>query len=457
MAKKSKTAFVCTECGQEFSKWQGRCHSCGSWDTVTEFREARTSTGRSRGAALGSTVSVQQLSTDAAPPSPRIASSFPEVDRALGGGLVPGSLVLVGGDPGIGKSTLLLQMLAQWAAQDRTVLYVSGEESMEQVSLRAARLGTGNAPVLFLAETTTESVLDKLQESKPQIVVIDSIQTMMCEELTSSPGSVSQVRESTALLLRFAKSSNTAVVLVGHVTKDGSIAGPRVLEHMVDAVISFEGDANYQYRIFRSIKNRYGPSGEIAVLTMSDRGLAEVKDASDIFLQSVDTEQVGSAVVPVLEGSRVLPVELQALVNHTHFGMPQRVASGINPKKLSLLVAVIERYSGVTMGDHDIFFNVAGGLSISEPAADLGVVAALLSSFRNKPCAPRLAFLGEVGLGGEVRPVNNMASRLRELARMGFKHCLVPPPPRKADWKSVEGVELVTCGQVGDVGDVMFG
>jgi len=456
-AAKSHTVFVCNSCGAEYAKWQGKCHGCGAWETIVEFRVPKDKAAGGPG-RRGSAAAVVSLAESAPSALERIPSPFAQIDRVLGGGVVPGALVLVGGDPGIGKSTLLLQLTAQWADRGLKTLYVSGEESAEQVVLRGLRLGIGKSPLLFLAETSVEAVLAKFDETGPRIAVIDSIQTMMAPQAAGAPGSVTQVRECTALLLRYAKEHATALFLVGHVTKDGAIAGPRLLEHMVDAVLYFEGDSNYRYRILRSVKNRFGPSGEIAVLGMSDRGLNEVTNASELFLHNTEQPQSGTAVTAVLEGSRVLAVELQALVNRTHFGLPQRVAAGINPKRLSLLVAVMERHSGIVLGDHDIFFNVAGGLSISEPAADCAVVAALLSSFRNKPLAARTAFIGEVGLGGEIRPVSQMTLRLRELSRMGFTHCIVPRAHKKDDWaKAVHGLQLVQCGRAGEIAEVCFG
>jgi DNA repair protein RadA/Sms len=294
-----------------------------------------------------------------------------------------------------------------------------------------------------------------MQKINPAVAVIDSIQTAYSERIDSAPGSVSQVRECASMLLRFAKENRCAVFMVGHVTKDGSIAGPKILEHMVDTVLYFEGDSDYQYRLLRAVKNRFGPSGEIALFSMRDRGLCEVKNSAEFFLLNREAPQAGSAFVPIREGSRIIVVEMQALVNRTHFGIPQRVASGINPKKLSLILAVLERYGGIGLGDYDIFFNVAGGLSISEPAADLGIAAAVLSSFRNKPIARGIALLGEVGLGGEIRTVNGMGARLRELASMGFTQCVLPPPPAKADWLAEKNrtgfIELKHMGRIGDV------
>ncbi|MFP4163462.1 MAG: DNA repair protein RadA [Chitinispirillaceae bacterium] len=453
MNKKLKTAYVCNSCGQDYSKWRGKCDACGTWDSITEFRIAK---GSSKASEIRKETKPVPLCSCKSQETERICSSFTEVDRVLGGGLVGGAFLLLGGDPGIGKSTLLLQLMAQWA-DDRSVLYVSGEESAEQVSIRARRLGVGSAPVEVLTETSMETLLSVLSVHKPKIVVVDSIQTMFTETLESAPGSVSQIRECGSMLLRHAKTEDVSVILIGHVTKEGTIAGPRVLEHMVDTVLQFEGDGRHNYRILRSVKNRFGPGGEIALFTMTDAGLAQTSNASEFFLLNRDQPQVGTSIAPILEGSRVLVVELQALVNQSHFGLPQRVASGINPRKLSLLIAVLEKYGGISLGDHDVFFNIAGGLTVSEPAADLAIIAALLSSFRSKPLKKDLAFIGELGLGGEIRPVNNMTSRLKELAGMGFRECVMSKPPRSADWEKMDSdIALRPCSRVGDMQDVLF-
>jgi DNA repair protein RadA/Sms len=457
MNRKTRTVYVCSSCGESYPKWMGKCDNCGSWDSISEFREpvAVSQAKRMRGASGSPEIialTQQEVKTES-----RIPSPLNEIDRVLGGGLVRGAVVLVGGDPGIGKSTLLLQLAAHWATNNKNTLYISGEESTEQVALRARRLGVGQAPVQLVTETSVEAVLALLEKHKPAIVVIDSIQTLFSEQLESAPGSVSQIRECAALLLRFAKSNATALFLIGHVTKEGAIAGPRVLEHMVDTVLSFEGDTTYQYRIVRAVKNRFGPSGEIALLVMSDSGLAEVRNASEFFLLNRHEPQVGTAIAPLMEGSRVLVVELQALCNRSHFGMPQRVASGINPRKLSLILAVLERHGGVMIGDHDVFFNIAGGLTVAEPAIDLGIAAAILSSFRNKPVKRDLACLGELGLGGEIRPVNNMAGRLRELSRMGFKECVVTGSMKNPEWtKNLDGLTLVPCRKIGELQEKLF-
>lgn len=457
MNRKTKTVYVCSNCGQDYAKWHGKCQNCGQWDAISEFRQAKT--GKSSPLRLpdGNQPALVTLSSCKPDTLIRIHSGFADVDRVLGGGLVPGSMILVGGNPGIGKSTLVLQSAASCAKKGLSVLYVSGEESAEQLSLRARRLGIADVSMNLLTEVSVQRICAHLDAVKPALVIIDSIQTIFSEELESAPGSVGQVRESAAILLRFAKETRTAVILVGHVTKDGAIAGPRVLEHMVDTVLYFEGDSSYQYRILRTVKNRFGASGEIAVLTMSDSGLAEVSNASEFFLLHREVPQIGTSIVPVLEGTRILVVELQALVNPTHFGLPQRVASGINPKKLSLLLAVLERYAGISLGSHDIFFNITGGLAISEPAIDCGIAAAVLSSFLNKPVRNGVAFIGEVGLGGELRPVNNMSGRLKELAGLGFTSCVVPPAKKGSDWTvSKQGMQQITCRSVNDIGDYIF-
>jgi DNA repair protein RadA/Sms len=460
MQKKQKTAFVCGSCGQEYSKWMGRCTNCGEWQSITEFRipgSGRTASRASQMPASGPATPVP-LSECQAESVRRRPTGFAEIDRVLGGGLVTGAAALVGGDPGIGKSTLMLQLAANVVDDETTVAYVSAEESLEQLSLRGTRLGLAQRPVHLLAETRVDEILAAIEQLKPSMLVVDSIQTVFSSDFESAPGSVSQVRECAARFLRFAKERGCVVFLVGHVTKEGALAGPRVLEHMVDTVLYFEGDSSYQYRLLRAVKNRFGPSGEIALLSMNDRGLRQITNASEFFLMNRDEPQAGTAVVPVLEGSRILAVEFQALVNRSHFGMPQRVASGINPKKLSLLLAVLERYGGIMLGDHDVFFNVAGGLSISEPAGDLGIAGAVLSSFRNTPLRSGQALLGEIGLGGEIRQVNNMSGRLKELAATGFTECIVPEPKRGADWAGPKaGITLIPCKHIQRVQEHLFG
>jgi DNA repair protein RadA/Sms len=458
MPRVEKTRFVCNNCGQEFSRWQGKCFNCGQWESIVEFKiPAGPASSRHKHKDQPRPAATDLSANSPGTTESRIPTGFTDMDRVLGGGCVAGGVVLVGGDPGIGKSTLLLQICARLASAGRTVLYISGEESTEQVALRAERLGVVPAGIQFLNETAVERALSTMEEVKPAVVVIDSIQTAYSDRIDSAPGSVTQVRECASMFLRYAKENRCAVFLVGHVTKDGSIAGPRILEHMVDTVLYFEGDSDYQYRLLRSVKNRFGPSGEIALFSMRDKGLSEVRDSAEFFLHNREAPQAGSAFVPIREGSRILVVELQALVNRTHFGIPQRVASGINPKKLALSLAVLERYGGIGLGDYDIFFNVAGGLAISEPAADLGIAAAVLSSFQNKPVCRGLALLGEVGLGGEVRTVNAMAARLRELASMGFTQCVVPSAPAKADWLSEKTrIEFIELKHIRNIGEILF-
>lgn len=456
MNKKAKTAYVCNNCGQDFSKWRGKCDNCGAWDTVVEIKIAAGKRNRSSSVPIvpAQPKVLGECSIDS---SPRIHCGFPEIDRVLGGGLVRGAFILLGGDPGIGKSTLLLQLSASLAATSMKAMYISGEESTEQVSLRASRLKVLDSPLTVFTETSVQTILQVISDHKPELVIVDSIQTIYTEDLESAPGSVAQIRECTAELLKYAKTSGTVFFLIGHVTKDGVIAGPRLLEHMVDTVLYFEGDSGYQYRLLRAVKNRFGPTGEIALLSMSDSGLQEVSQASEFFLTNRYSPQPGTSVGAILEGSRILVVELQALVNHSHFGIPQRVASGINPKKLSLLLAVLERHGGIVLGDHDIFFNVAGGLTVSEPSIDICIAASVLSSFRNKPLKHDMALIGEIGLGGEVRPVGNMGARIKELTHLGFKHCVVPQPSKSAEWfSSSSDIQLLPCKRIGNLADLVF-
>ncbi len=456
MTKKPKTAFVCTECGQDYPKWQGRCNVCEQWHTISEFKTGARKTSHSHSAHKQEKAQVQLLSSCSPQSVMRDMTGLAELDRVLGGGLVPGAAILLGGSPGIGKSTLLLQLLAEIASGGSTVLYVSGEESREQISLRAQRLGLQDSPMQILTETSVESIMQTLQTVNPKTVVIDSVQTIFSEELESAPGSVTQVRECAAQLLRYAKENDCSIFLVGHVTKEGAIAGPRVLEHMVDTVLYFEGDGNYQYRIVRAVKNRFGPSNEIAMLSMSDKGLFPIKNPSELFILSRGEPQAGTSFVPVLEGTRPLVVELQALVNQTHFGLPQRVASGINPKKLALLLAVLEKWGGIVLGDHDIFFNITGGLKISEPATDLGIAAAVISSFRNLPLRKGVALVGELGLGGEIRPVHNTSIRLKELAAMGFTECITAHLPGEQCKKNDSAIQIRQCRHIRQVPELLF-
>jgi DNA repair protein RadA/Sms len=426
---KTKTAYVCAECGAEHSKWQGQCAECGVWNTLSEFvvQPAKTAAANPRGSYAGSgdAPKITKLASVAAEAERRDATGIAELDRVLGGGLVSGSVVLIGGDPGIGKSTLLLQMLGALGQRVRG-LYVTGEESLVQVAGRGQRLGIALEGLEALAETSIERILAEAAQSKPDVLIIDSIQTIWTEQLTAAPGSVSQVRESASRLVRFAKETGTSVFLVGHVTKDGGIAGPRVLEHMVDAVLYFEGEAGSRFRVLRAFKNRFGAVNELGVFAMGDKGLREVPNPSAIFLSVHTQPTAGSAVMVTREGTRPLLVEVQALVDQSSLGNPRRVALGLEQNRLAMLLAVLHRHGGAAVYDQDVFVNVVGGIRVQETAADLPVLLAVLSSFRDRPLPEKLVAFGEVGLSGEIRPVPNGEERLREAATHGFLRAIVP-------------------------------
>jgi DNA repair protein RadA/Sms len=421
---KAKTAYVCQSCGTAHVRWQGRCEGCGEWNTVAE--EILDGGGVGGGpqtvsGAGGRPVALVPLSGETESAA-RVTTGIGELDRVTGGGFVMGSAVLVGGDPGIGKSTLLLQAAASLANQGRSVVYVSGEEAVAQIRLRAQRLGLGAAPVQLAAETNVETILATLQAGPaPHLVIIDSIQTLWTDRVDSAPGTVTQVRTSAQALTRFAKKSGAAVVLVGHVTKDGQIAGPRVVEHMVDAVLYFEGDASHTFRILRGVKNRYGATDEIGVFEMTTLGLSEVANPSALFLDQRDRDSAGSAVFAGMEGTRPVLCEIQALVAPSPLGTPRRAVVGWDASRLSMVLAVIETRCGVRIGGSDIYLNVAGGLKVNEPAADLAVAAALISSLTNSPLPPEAVFFGEISLAGGVRPVVHASLRLREAQKLGFK------------------------------------
>jgi len=385
----------------------------------------------------------------------RFSTGMGELDRVLGGGVVAGSMVLIGGDPGIGKSTLLLQAFQQ-IGRDHPVLYVSGEESPHQIKMRGERLGVGSKNLLILSETAVEEILKAAQSIRPKAIVIDSIQTVYTAQISSAPGSVSQIRESAAQLMIHAKQTNSPTFLVGHVTKDGSIAGPRVLEHMVDTVLYFEGDKGHPYRILRAVKNRFGSTNEIGVFEMKSLGLEEVSNPSELFLSERPSNVAGSVVVSSIEGTRPILVELQALVTPTRFGMPRRMAIGVDSNRVSLLLAVLEKRAGLELQGQDVFINVVGGMQIDEPAVDLGIVAAIASGLRERPLDPKILILGEVGLGGEVRAVHQAEVRLREAAKMGFKQCLLPERNR-ARLGSVDGIEPMGIGNIRQALEVLFG
>lgn len=422
---KAKTQYQCSECGGSTPKWQGKCPHCGEWNTLTEtpiMPEPGDTRFQSWAAQPGQ---VQNLAAVSATKVPRTPTGMAELDRVLGGGLVEGAVILLGGDPGIGKSTLLLQAVALMA-QTRKVLYVSGEESAQQVALRAQRLGVASEHVNLLAEIRMEAIQAALQQHRPTVVVIDSIQTMYADAITSAPGSVSQVRECAAQLTRMAKQMGIAVILVGHVTKDGAIAGPRVLEHMVDTVLYFEGDSHSNYRMIRASKNRFGAANELGVFAMTERGLKGVANPSAIFLSSYRDDVPGSCVLVTQEGSRPLLVEIQALVDHAHGFTPKRLTVGLAQERLALLLAVLNRHAGIACFDQDVFLNAVGGVKITEPAADLAIILAMLSSHRNRPLPEKMIAFGEVGLSGEVRPVARGQERLKEAEKLGFTYAIVP-------------------------------
>lgn len=427
---KARTQFVCQSCGAASPKWSGQCPDCGAWNTLVETLAPG---GRSRPAPLAASAPVQRLDQVSLSESPRTPSGLPEMDRVLGGGIVPGAVILIGGDPGIGKSTLLLQVLAHVEGRLKT-LYVTGEESLTQVSLRAQRLGLPRLDLPVAAETGVEQILAIIEAQKPGLVVLDSIQTLHTDSLDSAPGSVSQLRECAAQIVRYAKASGTAVVLVGHVTKEGAIAGPRVLEHMVDTVLYFEHDAGSRYRIVRAVKNRFGAVNELGVFAMTDAGLKEVSNPSALFLSRHEQPVPGSVVTVTRQGSRPLLVEVQALVDRSLVGNPRRVTLGLESNRLNMLLAVLHRHGGIALGDQDVFANVVGGMKIQETAADLPLLLAALSSFRGRALGHDIIVFGEVGLAGEIRPVQGGEERLQEAAKHGFKRALVPEGnrPRKA-------------------------
>ena len=424
MAKAKTTAFFCKECGFESSKWYGQCPGCKEWNTFVEEPIAKKTATKGVANIMSSQPTVlSQISTN---DTDRTSTGIEELDRVLGGGIVEGSLVLVGGDPGIGKSTLLLQMCQKLSVIGKKVLYISGEESLKQIKLRAERIGEFNDNLLLLCETNVELIEKALREIKPEIVIIDSIQTMYREEIGSAPGSVSQVRESTAILMQLAKGLSISIFIVGHVTKEGIVAGPRVLEHMVDTVLYFEGDRNAAYRILRGVKNRFGSTNEIGVFEMRGSGLEEVKNPSEYMLSGRPEGASGSVVVCLLEGTRPLLVEIQALVCDSNFGMPRRTAAGTDYNRVNLLMAVLEKRVGIHLSGCDAYVNVAGGLKVNEPALDLGIVLAIVSSYKNREIDSKTIIFGEVGLAGEVRAVSQAQQRVTEAIKLGFKTCILP-------------------------------
>jgi len=429
VSTKNKTAFVCNDCGADYKKWQGQCTECGAWNSITEVRLGPTPSNRSAkfegyaGGASGN--KIQTLAEIALNDVPRFSSGTGEFDRVLGGGFVPGSVVLIGGNPGAGKSTLLLQTLCN-LARTMPALYITGEESLQQVAMRAQRLGLPTDQLQMLSETSVESICAIAQQVAPKVMVIDSIQVMHMEDIASAPGSVSQVRESAAYLTRFAKQTGTVLILVGHVTKDGSLAGPKVLEHMIDCSILLDGDNDSRFRTLRGNKNRFGAVNELGVFAMTEQGMREVNNPSAIFLQRAEDAAPGSVVMVMWEGTRPLLIEIQALVDDSHLGNPRRVAVGLEQNRVAMLLAVLHRHGGIMVGDQDVFVNVVGGVRVMETSADLAVLLAIVSSFRDRVLPQDLIVFGEVGLSGEIRPVPSGQERLREAAKHGFKRAIVP-------------------------------
>ena len=444
MAKGKNNVFFCQECGYESSKWVGQCPACKAWNTMVEEIVDKKSSVTHRQITE---VQVAKLNDVQSSSEKRMDTHIEELNRVLGGGIVPGSLVLVGGDPGIGKSTLLLQTCKSLSDQKIAVLYISGEESLQQIKMRADRIGIFSDEMTLLCETNLDLIQGVIEERKPQVVVIDSIQTMFRENVNSAPGSVSQVREATSVLMRLAKEQGIAIFVVGHVTKEGTVAGPRVLEHMVDTVLYFEGDRYASYRILRAVKNRFGSTNEIGVFEMCQSGLREVPNPSEYMLDGKPKNASGSIVVCTMEGTRPLLVEIQALVCHSAFGMPRRTAAGVDYNRVNLLMAVLEKNVGVRLADQDAYINIAGGMKVREPATELGLVLAIISSFRNRPIAEDMICFGEVGLSGEVRSVNMVEQRIAEAHKLGFKQCILPKVCmkniQKPDGMLLKGVENV--------------
>ena len=445
---KTKTGFVCNDCGADYSKWQGQCSECGAWNSIVEVRLGPVSKGAGfQGYAGGKSSRVTRLDQIDLKELPRMSSGMQEFDRVLGGGFVPGSVVLIGGHPGAGKSTLLLQTLCQLAETQRA-LYVTGEESLQQVAMRAQRLQLPMDKLELLSATQVPTLIHEANQLKPTLLVVDSIQVMHLDDISSAPGSVSQVRECAAALTRYAKESGAVLILVGHVTKDGTLAGPKVLEHIIDCSIMLEGSHDSRFRTLRGQKNRFGAVNELGVFAMGELGLREVTNPSAIFLQRADEIAPGSVVMVVWEGTRPLLVEIQALVDASGFGNPRRVAVGLEQNRLSMLLAILHRHGGLMIGDQDVFVNAVGGVKIMETSADLALVLALVSSFRNRPLPRELVVFGELGLAGEVRPVPSGGERLREAAKHGFKRAIVPQAnvPRE----KIPGLDIVGVKKLGD-------
>jgi DNA repair protein RadA/Sms len=455
---KKKTKFVCQECGYESAKWMGKCPSCQTWNSMVEEIERAKPVTRgvfvhSSSTATSKPVSITTIATSQ---EPRILTDLSEFNRVLGGGIVKGSLVLIGGDPGIGKSTLLLQVSAQLAMKQYKVLYISGEESVKQTKLRADRLRVSANELYVLAETDLEYIAEAIEEINPAFVVIDSIQTVYRAEITSAPGSVSQVRECTAELMRLAKTKGIAIFIVGHVTKEGAIAGPRILEHMVDTVLYFEGERHHTYRILRAVKNRFGSTNEIGIFEMRESGLLEVENPSEVFLEERSSGVAGSTVVASMEGTRPVLVEIQALISPTSFGNPRRMATGIDHNRVSLLMAVLEKRVGLLLQNQDAYLKVAGGVKLDEPAIDLAIAVSIASSFRDEATNPYDVIIGEVGLTGEVRRVSRIEQRVQEAVKLGFNRIIIPKN-NLGGWNVPKGVEIIGVSHVAEALEYALG
>ncbi|WP_018982970.1 DNA repair protein RadA [Salinimonas chungwhensis] len=453
MAKR-KTAYVCSECGADYPRWQGQCSGCKEWNTITEYvvSPAKASRAGHSGYAGQTTARIEKLNEIDLQALPRVSSGFKELDRVLGGGIVPGSAMLIGGSPGAGKSTLLLQVMCNMAARFNA-LYVTGEESLQQVAMRASRLNLPDDKLMMLAETNVETICQLALEQAPKIMVIDSIQVMHVADVQSAPGSVSQVRESAAYLTRFAKQHHIAMFIVGHVTKDGNLAGPKVLEHCIDCSMMLEGESDGRFRTLRSHKNRFGAVNELGVFGMTERGLKEVNNPSAIFLSRGEDPAPGSSVMVIWEGTRPLLVEIQALVDYSQMANPRRIAVGLDQNRLAMLLAVLHRHGNVQMNDQDVFVNVVGGVKVSETGADLALLLAMVSSFRNRILPRELIVFGEVGLAGEIRPVPNGTERIAEAAKHGFKRAIVPKG--NAPKAPLAGIEIVPVSQLSQALDAL--
>jgi len=444
---KPKTAYICSDCGASFSKWTGQCPDCKEWDTLSETAVAPAVKNSRFGGYAGALAEVQPMAAVQMETATRLTTGLKELDRVLGGGLVPGSVVLIGGDPGVGKSTGLLQVCCDMSQRVKT-LYVTGEESLQQIAMRAKRLGLPDQDLLLTAETQVEAICESAAREKPEVMVIDSIQTMQSADVQSAPGSVSQVRESAARLTLFAKQTNTAIFLVGHVTKSGDLAGPRVLEHIIDVVCYIEGGSDSRYRMMRAVKNRYGAVNELGVFAMTETGLKEIANPSAIFLSRLSEPMPGSVVMVVWEGSRPLLVELQSLVDDSHAENPRRVTVGLEQNRLAMLLAVLHRHGNVVTYNQDVFINVVGGVRVNETSVDLALLMAIVSSMRDKALPRDLVVFGEVGLAGEIRPVPNGQERLREAAKHGFKRAIIPKD--NAPKSGIKGMELIAVSKLSE-------